>query len=65
MNRKEFMDYLRENYKLTRTEQRLIDNILWYVECQGVDENEQYLILCSLLDGTIGLSDNEIKQICL
>ena len=36
-----------------------------YVESQGMDENEQYLTLCELLDGTIGLSDAELKRVCL
>lgn len=65
MNRDEFMDYIRKNFNTTGTEQRLINNILYYVECQGVGEYEQYLMLCTLLNGTIGLSDNEIKQVCL
>lgn len=65
MNRDEFMDYIRKNFNTTGTEQRLINNILYYVECQGVGEDEQYLMLCTLLNGTIGLSDNEIKQVCL
>lgn len=64
MNREEFMDYLRENFELTGAEQRLIDNILRRGECI-TDENEQYLFLCDMLDGTIGLSDREIKMICL
>lgn len=65
MNENEFMDYIRENFNTTGAEQRLIDNILYYVKCLGIDGDEQYLILSALLDGTIGLSDNEIKQICL
>ena len=43
--------------------QKTNDNILQYAE--GIlDENEQYRFLCDMLDGT-GLSDSEIKQICL
>ena len=62
MNREEFMAYYEENFWDTGA-YRLIDNILQYAE--GIlDENEQYRFLCDMLDGT-GLSDSEIKQICL
>ena len=64
MDREEFMEYLRENYEMTGAEQRMIDNILRRAECIA-DENDQYLFLCDMLDGTIGLSDREIKMICL
>ena len=62
MNRVEFMAYYEENFYDIGA-YRLIDNILRYAE--GLpDENEQYRFLCDMLDGT-GLSDNEIKKICL
>ena len=65
MNREEFMEYVRENFNISGSAQRLIDNILSFVENTYFDSNEQYRVLCELLDGTIGLSDNEIKRICL
>ena len=65
MNRQEFMEYIEENFDITGAVKRLIDNILYYVELQGVDEDEQYMMLSCMLDGTIGLSDNEIKKISL
>ena len=65
MNREKFMEYVEENFNISGEAKRLINNILYYVELQAVSEDEQYQMLCFLLDGTIGLSDNEIKQICL
>lgn len=65
MNKNEFMQYIDENFSCDGSAKRLIGNILDYVETHIVGENEQYLALCELLDGTIGLSDAEIKKICL
>lgn len=65
MNRKEFMEYIEENFDISGEAGRLINNILFFVENTYFDENEQYRVLCELLDGTIGLSDNEIKKISL
>lgn len=65
MNRRQFYAYIIENFDISGEAGRLINNILHYVESQGMDENEQYLTLCELLDGTIGLSDAELKKVCL
>lgn len=65
MNRRQFLDYINENFNISGEAGRLINNILHYVESQGMDENEQYLTLCELLDGAIGLSDAELKRVCL
>ena len=65
MNKNEFMDYIRENFNVDGTSQRLIANILDFVENHYPEENEQYVVLCELLDGTIGLTDNEIKKVYL
>ena len=65
MNRRQFYDYIIENFDISGEAGRLINNILHYVESQGMTENEQYLTLCELLDGTIGLSDAELKKVCL
>ena len=65
MNREEFMAYIEENFNISVEAKRLINNILYYVELQGVTEDEQYAMLSCMLDGTIGLSDNEIKKISL
>ena len=65
MNKNEFMTYIDENFSIDGSAKRLIRNILDYVEIHITEENEQYLALCDLLDGTIGLSDSEIKKINL
>lgn len=65
MNREEFMSYLHENYNVSIEVYRLIDNILGFVENHAESEFDCYPMLCELLDCTIGLSDNEIKQINL
>lgn len=65
MNREEFYNYILENFTLSGEASRLINNILCFVESNYPDENDQYNALCSLLDGTIGLTDNEIKQVCM
>ena len=65
MNRNEFMEYIEENFDISGEAGRLIDNILSFVENNYFDDNEQYRVLCELLDGTIGLSDSEIKKISL
>ena len=65
MNRKEFMEYIEENFDISGEAKRLIDNILCYVESQGVEKDEQYTMLSCMLDGTIGLSNSEIKKISL
>ena len=64
LNRKEAMQYLTTNFSLSGEAQRIIDNILYYVELQDLDEDQQYNMLSSLLDG-IGLTDEEIKRIVL
>lgn len=63
MNREEFYDYIVENFNISGEAKRLIDNILSFVEERFPEENEQYNALCDLLDGTIGLTDDEIKKV--
>lgn len=65
MNKEEFIQYVDDNFNIIGEAFRLINNILDYVASQGCGEDEQYNMLCMLLDGSIGLSVNEIKQICL
>lgn len=65
MNREQFIEYIEENFTVSGEAKRLIDNILFFVEEQEVEETEQYLMLCKLLDGTIGLSDSEIRKVVL
>lgn len=63
MSKDEFMDWLRENFDLPGCAQRLINNILDYVET--LPEGEHYAALTALLDGSIGLSEAEIRKISL
>ena len=65
MNREGFMEYIEENFNISGEAKRLIDNILCFVESNYPEENEQYRVLCALLDGTIGLTSNEIKKVYL
>lgn len=65
MDRNETMNYINENFNISAEASRLINNILCYVKTQDMDEDEQHKTLFSLLDGTIGLSDSEIKKIIL
>lgn len=63
MNRDQFYNYIVENFTVSGEAERLIDNILQFVEAHYTTKSEQYNVLCSLLDGTIGLTDNEIKKV--
>lgn len=64
MNRSDFMNYIAENYNIAGEAFRLIGNILIYAE-QNFSGDEQYRFLCDMLDGTIGLSDAEIRKVSL
>lgn len=65
MNRHETMAYIQEHFSYGEETLRLIDNILDYVAMQELDEKEQFSLLQRLLDNTIGLSNDELKRICL
>ena len=62
MGRKEFYQYLIDNFSLSGEAQRLIDNILYYVELQSAAPDEQHQMIGFLLDG-IGLSEDEIRKV--
>ena len=63
MNREQFYQYILDNFSISGEAGRLINNILHFVEENYTEENEQYMALCDLLDGAIGLSDAEIKKV--
>lgn len=65
MNKSEFLLYIEENFNITGESYRLISNILDFVLNNATNENEQYNMLCNLLDGTIGLSDMELRKVYL
>jgi len=59
---REFYDYLVENYNLDGAACRLIDNIICYVDSQDfADERDAHRSLWSLLDGAIGVTEQEIE----
>ena len=63
MNFEKFYNYILENFVISGETQRLISNILLFVEKNYTEENEQYSVLSDLLDGVIGLTDEEIKYV--
>ena len=63
MNGDEFLNYIARCFDIGGDAMRLIANILSYAE--RLDPNQQYPFLCEMLDGTIGLSDAEIKRVSL
>ena len=65
MDKHEFIDYIRENFDISGEAGRLICNILDFVQSHAQTESYAYNMLTDLLDGTIGLSDREIKMVCL
>lgn len=62
-NKEEFMEWVRETFDVPGPAQRLMENILDFVE--KLPEEEHYSALTDLLSGTIGLTDSEIRQISL
>lgn len=63
MNKQQFFEYIQKNFNIDGASQRLIWNILSYIEANYPEKNEQYNALVSLLDGTIGLEDRELKKV--
>lgn len=65
MSKEEFITYVNENFTISGEAYRLISNILDYAAYQGWDESDQHRFLHAMLDGAIGLSDSEIRNISL
>ena len=63
MNREQFYNYILENFNISEEAAKLINNILQFVELNYHEEEMQYSALSDLLDGTIGLSDQEIRRV--
>ena len=61
MDKQEFLAYIDDNFSLDGAAKRLIANILNYAE--SLPCSEHYTFLTQMLDGTIGLSDSEIRRI--
>ena len=62
MNKKEFYNYITENFTLDGTSRNLILNILDYAERNADNISDGQAILTALLDG-IGLEDKEIARV--
>lgn len=66
MNRDEFYNYILENFTVNAATARLIHNILLFVENNyPIEYEQQYNLLDELLSGSIGLTKEELKQVCM
>lgn len=63
MNRKEFVDYVRNTFDVSVEFLRLLDNILQYVEMQDWDSTDIHMFLNFMLDCGIGISKTEIDMV--
>lgn len=65
MTKEEFYNYIRDNFELDGgAAWRLLSNICDFIKRHAYTEVEQYTIACELLNGTIGLTDEELRKIC-
>ena len=55
-------EWLLREFNIGGVAARIIRNILEYAD--RLDGDEQYDFLTEMLDGTIGLSDREIRNLC-
>ena len=55
------LEYIIQNFTISGEAGRLLDNILRYVETLPKDNREHALM--QLLDGTIGLTEEEIRNL--
>ena len=65
MNKEEFFEYIQDNFSLDSTSEKLVKNILNFVEMNYPEEEEQYNVLCYFLDDIPGLTDTEIRKVYL
>lgn len=66
MNRVQFLNYVNEHFNVSVEFIRLLNNVLYYAEMQDWDEDEIYNYLdFMLLDCSVGLTAQEIKQVTL
>ena len=64
LNRAEFIAYVEENFDVSGEYGRLLNNVLIYAE-NSIEPENQHAFLCDMLEGTIGLSEAEIRKINL
>lgn len=62
MNKEQFLEYVRENFTLDGTSQRLIASFVDYVCAQSDDDETKWAILYSVLD-SFGMELEEVKQL--
>ena len=55
-------EWMLEQFNIGGAAARIVHNILHYADRLGGDE--QYDFLTEMLDGTVGLSDREIRDLC-
>ena len=55
-------EWILSNFNIDGTAGRIIHNVLEYADRMTGDEQHEFLT--EMLDGTIGLSDDEIKRLC-
>lgn len=65
MSKNEFIAYVKENFNISGEALRLIDNIISYITTQNTDAGGKYLLAHTLLDNTIGLTDEELHLLRL
>lgn len=66
MNKEEFYNYILLNFNVDGATARLIHNILIFVENNYPNAyDQQYNVLDELLSGTIGLTNEELKMVCI
>jgi len=64
MGEKEFLQYIFDNFNVAGEFTRMLVNVISYAE--GFDDPEEGLdFLCDMLDGTIGIRQDEIRQLKL
>ena len=63
MNRKKFINYIKENFNVSIEFLRLLDNVLSYAELKNLNAEEICNYLNFVLDCGIGITKKEIKQI--
>ncbi len=64
MREKEFLQYIFDNFDVAGEFTRMLVNVIGYA--QGFEDPEEGLaFLCDMLDGTIGIRQDEIRQLKL
>ena len=64
MGEKEFLQYIFDNFDVAGEFTRMLVNVIGYA--QGFEAPEEGLdFLCDMLDGTIGIRQDEIRQLKL